>query len=73
MLAGSQLYRPLLYCMLQQQLCHTTVRQLADRVVGESGGNGNILSRHGDAVPNRLKESFRVPRLFLHLRRASSQ
>src|ERR1700733_3916875 len=32
--------------------------QLVDRVVGHSGGNGDTLSSHRDAVPNRLKDFF---------------
>ena len=32
--------------------------RLQSAAVGKSGGNGNILPRHRDAVPNRLKELF---------------
>ena len=44
--------------MLQQELGHAATGKLAYCVVGDSGGNGNVLSRHRDMVPNRLKDLF---------------
>jgi hypothetical protein len=44
--------------VFQQKLGHPAVRKLAYCVVGKSGGDGSILSRHCDTVPNRLKDFF---------------